>query len=113
MASSAKAGGMEQTRFLTAASLDEVPPGRTKAVELGGRSILLCNSDGRVFAIENRCSHAEQPLDCGRMRLGWISCPMHGARFDLESGEALKGPAVEPIDTFAVRVIGGMIEVAV
>ena len=104
---------MAESTFLVAARVDEIPSGKLKAVEVGGRSILLCHSDNRIYAIENRCSHAEQELECGRLRLGWISCPMHGARFDLATGEAIKGPATEPIDTFPVRIIGGMIEVAV
>jgi 3-phenylpropionate/trans-cinnamate dioxygenase ferredoxin subunit len=104
---------MEQGHFEAAANVEDVPAGTIKAVEIGGRSILLCHAAARVFAIENRCSHAEQPLECGRMRMGWIACPTHGARFDLETGEALKGPAVEPIDTFPVRIVGGVIEVAV
>lgn len=104
---------MDEARFVAALSAEDLPQGAVKAVEVAGRSVLLCNSEGRVFAVENRCSHAEQPLDCGRMRFGWIACPVHGARFDLETGEALKGPAVEPIDTFAVRIAGAMIEVAV
>jgi 3-phenylpropionate/trans-cinnamate dioxygenase ferredoxin component len=104
---------MNEAKFVAALNAEGLPPGAVKAVEVAGRSLLLCNSDGRIFAVENRCSHAEQPLDCGRMRFGWIACPVHGARFDLETGEALKGPAVEPIETFAVRITGTMIEVAV
>lgn len=104
---------MAESTFVAAARLDEVPPGAVKAVEVGGRSILLCHHENRIYAIENRCSHAEQELECGRVRLGWISCPMHGARFDLATGEALKGPATEPIDTFPVRIAGASIEVAV
>ncbi|MET0250581.1 MAG: Rieske 2Fe-2S domain-containing protein [Novosphingobium sp.] len=103
---------MSETTFIAVARIDEVPQGTVKPVEAGGRAILLCHDD-RIHAIENRCSHAEQPLDCGRMRRGWISCPMHGARFDLATGEALKGPAVEPIDTFPVRIVGDTIEVCV
>ena len=104
---------MAEPIFVAAAKLDELQPSRARAVEIGGRSVLLCLYEGRVYAIENRCSHAEQELECGRIRQGWISCPMHGARFDLASGEAIKGPATEPIDTFPVRIVGGTIEVAV
>ena len=103
---------MSETDFVAAAPLDEVPPGKTRAVTVGGRAILLCNSDGRIHAIAALCSHAEEPLACGRIRLGWIACPAHGARFDLETGEALTGPASEPIATYAVRIVDGMIEVA-
>ena len=94
------------------ASLADVPPGAKKLVEVGGIEVLLCNSLDRVFAIENRCSHAEEKLDCGRVRAGWIACPVHGARFDLASGEALNPPASQPIQTYPVRISGDVIEIA-
>lgn len=104
---------MTEGKFVAVATAQEVPPGTAKAVTVGGRSILLCNSADRLFAVENLCSHAEQPLECGRLKNGWIACPTHGARFDLETGEPLGGPATEPIATFAVRIVGDTIEVAV
>lgn len=104
---------MNQSKFIGVARKDEVPPGTAKVVEVGGRSILLCNADDRIFAVENLCSHAEQPLACGRIKYGWIACPVHGARFDLETGEPLNPPATKPISTFAVRINGETVEVAV
>jgi nitrite reductase/ring-hydroxylating ferredoxin subunit len=83
-----------------------------KVVVAGGRSILIVHHGGRLFAIENRCSHAEQPIECGRVRYGWIACPAHGAKFDLETGDALTAPATTPIATFPIRVVGDRIEVA-
>lgn len=84
----------------------------TSAVAVGGSRIVLCQFDGGLFAIEDKCSHADEPLACGRIRNGWIACPAHGARFDLATGEVLGPPATEPIRTYAVRVVEGMIEVA-
>ncbi len=104
---------MRETVFIAVARLDEVPLGRTREVKAAGRDILLCNSDGQIHAIGAICPHAQEPLACGRIRLGWIACPAHGARFDLETGEPLTGPASEPIATYAVRIVGDVIEVAV
>jgi len=98
--------------FTAVTPLAEVPQGSVKRVAIGGLSILLIHTADGIFAVENRCSHAEQPLECGRVKNGWISCPTHGARFDLETGEPLGGPAELPIATFAVRVAEDMIEVA-
>ena len=83
--------------------LADMPDGSVLAVEAAGRSIMLCHFEGRIHALDNMCSHAQEPLACGRMRLG----------FDLETGEALTGPASDPIATYAVRVVDGMIEVAI
>jgi 3-phenylpropionate/trans-cinnamate dioxygenase ferredoxin subunit len=104
---------MNEAEFVAVMPVDAVETGKQVAIELAGRSILICNSQGSLFAIENKCSHAEEALECGRIRNGWISCPAHGARFDLETGEALNPPAKDPIRTFALRVAGDMIEVAV
>lgn len=103
---------MAGQNFTAVTPVAEVPQGSVKRVELGSLSILLIHTGDGIFAVENRCSHAEQPLECGRVKNGWISCPTHGARFDLETGEPLGGPAELPIATFAVRIAGGMIEVA-
>jgi 3-phenylpropionate/trans-cinnamate dioxygenase ferredoxin subunit len=101
---------MTQSGYVAVAQRAELKPGRPLAVDLGGQTILLCAADDTVHAIENRCSHAEAPLDCGRIRLGWISCPAHGARFDLATGEALGLPASAPIRTYPVRIVGETIE---
>ena len=104
---------MSEKEFVAAAKVDEVPPGTKKLVKLGANEVLLCNTRDRLFAIRNLCSHAYEKLDCGRMKNGWIACPVHGARFDLETGAPMNPPAVMPIDTFEVRVVGDSIEVAV
>ncbi|MGR4864759.1 Rieske (2Fe-2S) protein [Caulobacter sp. LARHSG274] len=103
---------MTEPIFTAVATIGEIAPETAKAVEVNGRSILVCHSDGRFFAVENQCSHAQEPLACGRLKRGWLSCPAHGARFDLETGEPLNPPATEPIATFAVRLVGEVIEVA-
>jgi 3-phenylpropionate/trans-cinnamate dioxygenase ferredoxin component len=102
---------MSERAFHPVAKAEALPVGAKLAIELCGKAILLCHTAEGIFGVINRCSHAEEPLDCGRVRNGWIACPTHGARFDLATGEALFGPATEAIETFAVRVSGDMIEV--
>ena len=102
---------MSEKPFIAAAKLDEVPAGTKKLVTLNGIEVLLCNSKDTLFAVRNLCSHAYEKIDCGRMKNGWISCPVHGARFDLETGAAMNPPAVMPIDVYPVRVVGDTIEV--
>lgn len=91
----------------------DLPPGVKKVFELQGKPVLLCNSNGNLFAVSNICSHAEEKLECGRMSHGWIACPIHGARFDLATGAAKNPPATRPIATYALRVVDDWIEVAV
>jgi 3-phenylpropionate/trans-cinnamate dioxygenase ferredoxin component len=104
---------MQDTDFIAAAKLSDVPVEGVLPVRVGGLDILICRHEGVFYAIENRCSHADMPLECGRVKFGWISCPAHGARFDLETGEALGPPATQPIRTFAVQVEGDEVCIAV
>jgi 3-phenylpropionate/trans-cinnamate dioxygenase ferredoxin subunit len=94
---------------LVAAELGE---GKSIAVDVEGRSILVCRSDGRLFAVENRCSHNQSRLEGGKLRHGVIICPLHGARFRLVTGECVNGAlGYAPLETFAVRETDGVIEI--
>ena len=97
---------MTEPSFLAVARLEDVPPGAKKCVMVEGEKVLLCNTKDRIFAVQNQCSHVLEPLDDGRMRGGWIACPVHGARFDLETGKPLNPPAIFPIKTYEVRIEG-------
>jgi len=99
--------------FSRAAPVADIEAGAKRALEINGKSILLCNWNGNFYAVSNICSHAEERLECGRMSNGWIACPIHGARFDLASGRAKNPPAKQPIAVFNVRVINGWIEVEI
>lgn len=104
---------MSDPQFQIVAALSEVPEGHSRAFVVGARSILLCNDGGAVFALENLCPHAGMALDGGRVRAGFVACPFHGSRFDLETGCPLNPPASEAVATFPVRIEDGSIAVAV
>jgi 3-phenylpropionate/trans-cinnamate dioxygenase ferredoxin subunit len=104
---------MSEKAFVAVAKLDEIPAGGKKVVEVNGIGVILVNAKDRIFAVRNLCSHAYETLECGRVRAGWISCPVHGARFDLETGKPLNPPASMPIETYEVRIDGDVIEIAV
>ena len=98
--------------FARVLKASEVPPGTKKAVEVGGKSILVCNTNDRLFAVSNVCTHADEKLECGRMAKNWIACPVHGARFELTTGRVMNPPATRPLPTFRVRVVDDWIEVS-
>jgi len=100
----------EFTRFCP---LEEVPPGAKKAAKIRDTWILVCNSNNRLFAVSAICSHQAKPLLNGRVRNCKITCPVHGARFDLATGAALDLPATRPIDVYEFRVVDNWIEVRV
>ena len=95
------------------ARVGDVPEGRGLAVKVGGYAIALFNDAGRIFALEDCCTHARIPLSGGWVENGCASCPWHGAEFDLESGEALSLPATGKVATYPVRIEGDAIYVDV
>ena len=97
--------------FTRAGPVTDLPMGAKKVVEIGGTPVLLCNSNGRLFAVSNICSYANETLECGRLGNGWIACPAHGARFDLATGAAKNPPAKQPIATYSLRIVDDWIEI--
>ncbi len=97
--------------FQTVAHVVDVPANGSVAVELDGLSLLVCNSGGEVVVVENRCSHQDQPLEGGRIRNGYIFCPIHGMRYKLVDGEAVGQLTRVPIKVFETRVVDGEVQV--
>ena len=86
------------------ADADELPPNGRKSIFIDDTPALLVRLEDEYFAIEDVCTHDGQPLTEGPIAGGEITCPRHGARFDLRTGKPTCMPATEPVRTFAVRV---------
>ncbi|MBI3548698.1 MAG: non-heme iron oxygenase ferredoxin subunit [Elusimicrobia bacterium] len=95
------------------AKVSDIPPGKMRPVEVDGLRVALCNVDGKIYAIEDVCTHDDGPLGEGQLVDGQAECPRHGARFDVKSGQATRMPAIMPVRTFPVRVEGDSIYVEV
>jgi 3-phenylpropionate/trans-cinnamate dioxygenase ferredoxin subunit len=80
-----------------------------KIVEINNTPIAVFNLDGDFYAIEDNCPHQHLPLADGLVENGCITCPYHGAKFDLRSGDFLCAPACDNLTTFPTRVIDGKI----
>jgi 3-phenylpropionate/trans-cinnamate dioxygenase ferredoxin component len=95
--------------------VEELPPGTMKLVPAGSITVGVFNVDGRLCAIEDRCSHDDGPLCEGDWEPdeGVVICPRHGSRFDICSGRPLTLPAYVPVETFPVYLEDGMIKVKV
>ena len=79
---------------------------------VAGVRIALIRHKGKIYALDDLCSHADASIAFGPVENGCIACPWHYAEFDLESGDALSGPATKGIRTHRVREKDGMIEVS-
>jgi len=93
----------------------ELPDGKPMAVDLGGFEILLYRAGDRLFAIGDRCTHANGPLHRGMIGTlsgePTVTCPLHGSLFRLSDGRVLRGPAMRPEPAFEIRERDGSIEI--
>lgn len=95
--------------FVKVATTDELPVGERKIFSVDDVTVALFNIDGTLYAIEDRCTHDDGPLAEGELSGCAITCPRHGARFDVRTGQALSFPAFEPTNVYEVEVRGNEI----
>ena len=88
------------------AEVTELEPGEGKTVEAEGVSLALFNVDGTYFAIANSCTHVGGQLGEGALIGKGVTCPLHGAQFDVTCGKALSGPARGGTKSFPVSLVG-------
>ena len=100
-------------RFVKVATTDEVASGAIKSVEVDGERVALCNVDGEYYAVHDECTHEQFPLSAGDLDDRRLTCSLHGACFDVRSGEVLALPATDAVKTYEVKVEDGDVLVAV
>lgn len=98
-------------KWIDVAPAAEFPPGTCRTLAIGATPVAVFNVAGSYYAICDLCSHEAETLSDGVVDGCEIVCPRHAARFSLATGAALAPPAVEPVDTFRVRVEEGMVQV--
>ena len=92
-------------------SLDQMVEGKPVRIEKEGKTICVARVGQEVFAIADTCTHSDASLSEGDVTGFKIECWLHGAEFDLRTGEALTPPAVAPIKTYSVSVDGDSVTV--
>lgn len=97
--------------FQTVAAVGDFEENKGIATDFKGVNVLVCYTGGAFLAVENRCSHQNKPLADGRIRNGYIFCPVHGMRFRLSTGEAIGQLTDKPINVFETRVVEDKVQV--
>ena len=97
--------------LVTVAKTSEIGAGQAKAVDVKGQTVALFNVGGKFYAIEDTCTHVGGPLSEGEVQGTAVTCPWHGAQFDVTSGKVLGPPAAEGVKSYPVRVEGDEIKV--
>lgn len=89
-------------------ALAEVPQGRVLAMKLAGKSLLLTRQGDCVRCYANACSHLGVPLDGGEIAADILTCPYHGFRYCLSTGDCLTSPQT-PLQSYPVEVRSGQV----
>lgn len=94
--------------------IDEVPADRGWPVRVGDLSLAVFVAPGQVVALDNACRHNGSPLDDGFVADGCVTCPWHGWRYELATGDHLTGWGRHPgLRTYPTRVTDGDVWVKV
>jgi nitrite reductase/ring-hydroxylating ferredoxin subunit len=88
------------------ARVSELSPGTGKVVGTDGRSVALFNVDGVFYAIDNTCTHRGGPLGEGALIGEIVTCPWHGAQFNVRTGAVTSRPAPSGVRSYPVKVEG-------
>ena len=94
------------SNWLTVATLDELPVGTVRKFDVDGFEIAIANTPEGVFAVDDTCTHAEVSLSEGELNGCLLECWMHGATFDVRTGNPTTPPAVTPLATYPVQIVG-------
>ncbi len=86
------------------AGVEELTPGGRKSVVVDELPALLLRIGDEYFCIEDTCTHDGQAMTNGPVQDHEITCPRHGARFDVRTGKALCMPATEPVQTYELDI---------
>jgi 3-phenylpropionate/trans-cinnamate dioxygenase ferredoxin component len=107
-------GAEVSVEFIRVASLAEIPDGELRAFDTPAGRIAVAQVENRLFAFGDECTHAGCSLAEGALddRSATVECPCHGSVFDVETGEPVEGPAVDPVAIYPVQTDDGWVEVA-
>jgi len=97
--------------FHKVAEVSELAPGTGKEVDVSGQQIALFNIDGTYYAIGNACTHRGGSLSEGKVEGTRVTCPLHGAEFEVTTGKNLTPPAPGEVPSYKVRIEGNQVQV--
>ena len=92
-------------KFQFACKLSELKPNQATSIEVSDRFVVLVLlNDGKVYCVEDLCTHDGGTLGDGELDGNCLICPRHGAKFDVKTGNAICMPATEGTLSHEVRI---------
>jgi nitrite reductase/ring-hydroxylating ferredoxin subunit len=95
--------------FVDITKAGELREGAMRRFEVAGRCILLANVGGRLYAVDDTCTHEEASLSTGVLKGEHVKRPLHNSRFNVCTGKAMEEPAEVDLRTYPVREEGGRV----
>jgi apoptosis-inducing factor 3 len=95
--------------FGSGVPLKDIPDGQPIGAKIGNQEIVVVRRGQNVFAVDALCSHYHAPLKDGIVVADTIRCPLHHARFDLKTGEAIAAPALDTLQCWRTELIGDLV----
>jgi len=95
----------------TSLKFSDLTTGKPQKVTLGDNDICVVRVNEEVFAVADICSHAEASLSEGEVSGEKIECWLHGAEFNLRTGEAITPPATESLEVYEVKRDGDSVTI--
>jgi len=98
--------------LFSVARVDEIPPGKMIGVDVFGERILVANVAGKFYAMRAKCNHMGGPLDKGTLENNIVTCPLHGSKWDVETGALVHfARPLLPEPVYRVLVEGDLVSV--
>jgi nitrite reductase/ring-hydroxylating ferredoxin subunit len=96
---------------ITVTALEQLGDRELTAFEVSGTRIAVATVGDAFYAFGDTCTHRGCALAEGDLEATIVTCACHGSQFDVTTGEVLRGPALEPVRSYPVRVEGGVLQV--
>ncbi len=104
--------------FIEVAKTDGFSDGTSRTIEVSGKDLLIVNYKNNFYAIDRKCTHMGGDLSKGKLEGKIITCPRHGSKFDVTTGECTQGPKIGFVKlktrdetAYEVKVDGNVIKV--
>ena len=92
------------TEWIKACSIDSLGQGEMFSFDYNKKKLLLTNMNGKIFATDRTCTHAEADLSNGILTENGLTCPLHLSVFNMDDGTPQNPPAENPLQTYRTKI---------
>jgi nitrite reductase/ring-hydroxylating ferredoxin subunit len=92
------------SEWVNACNTNQLKKGEMLDFDYKDKRILLANLNGKIYATDRNCTHAEADLSTGILSEEGVTCPLHLSTFNLETGVPQNLPAEIPLKTYNVKI---------